>query len=324
MRAAVCERYGPPEVVKVKELPKPVPGDNEVLIRSHASTVDIADVRIRAMRVPRGFGLPARLSMGLFKPKQPIFGMVLAGEIEAVGKDVTRFKVGDKVFGTSGFDFGCHAEYRALPESGALAPMPEGLSYGEAAALCFGAITAITFFRCGKLLKGERLLVNGASGAVGTAAVQIAKHHIGAEVIGVCSGGNAEFVRSLGADEVIDYTKQDFTKGGETYDAIMDMVGNAPFSRVKHLLGADGRVFMVIGNLWQMIQAGSNKRIINGEEDGGAKTLTADVIRSIAEMAEKGVLKPVIDRTYPLEEIAAAHAHVDGGHKRGNVVLTLS
>lgn len=323
MRAAVCERYGTPEVVKVRNVSKPVPDDADVLIRVHASTVDIADARIRALRGPRGMGWMMRPALGFFKPRKPVFGMSFAGVVEQVGAKVSGFEVGDKVFGTTAFDFGCHAEYVVIPEDGALAPMPKDFGFEDAAALLFGAMTAITFFRCGALKRGESLLVNGASGAVGTAAVQIAKNHIGANVTGVCSGANAELVRSLGADHVIDYTKEDYTKGNTTYDVIMECVGNAPFNRVKHLLGSNGRAFMVIGDLWQMIQAGFNKRIINGEEDGGAKTLTSEVIASIAELAESGTLKPVIEKAYELDEIAAAHAHVDTGRKKGNVVLTL-
>ncbi len=324
MRAAICTTYGPPDVVQVVEVPMPSPGPDDVLIRVKASTVDVADARIRALRVPRGLKLPSRLALGVFKPKKAVLGMILAGAVEAVGENVTRFKVGDSVFGTSVFDFGCHADYRCLPADGAVAHLPNGLSFEEAAALCFGALAAITFYRCCKLQHGERVLVNGASGAVGTAAVQIAKHHYGAHVTGVCSGANAELVKSLGADEIIDYTKDDFAKGEASYDTIVDAVGNAPFSRVKHLLGKKGRVLLVIGDLWQMIQAGFNKQIVSGEEDGGAKTITADVMQQIVDLSESGQLKPVIDRAYPLEEIVAAHAYVDIGHKKGNVVLSFA
>lgn len=323
MKAAICTRYGSPDVVVIEDLSKPEASAGELLIRVRASTVDVADARIRALRAPRGLSWMMRPALGFFKPRKPVLGMAFAGEIEAVGAQVSRFKVGDKVFGTKAFDFGCHAEYVTLEENGAVAAIPESLNYAEAAALLFGAMTAVTFFRCGNLKRGEKVLINGASGAVGSAAVQIAKHHIGAEVTGVCSEANGALVTSLGANGVIDYTKEDFTKGSATYDVVMDCVGNAPFSRVKSVLGADGRVFMVIGDLWQMIQAGFSKRIINGEEDGGAKTLTAEVIRQIGEMAEKGHLKPVIDSTFSLEQIVAAHARVDTGRKKGNVVLTL-
>ncbi len=238
MKAAVYERYGPPDVVELKEVEKPTPKDNEVLIKIHATTVTSGDWRARSLVMPAGFGLMGRLVFGVTKPRQPILGTELAGEIEAVGKDVSRFKVGDQVFAFSGAGMGCHAEYKCMPEDGAVALKPPNLTYDEAAAISFGGTTALDFFRRGRLQGGERVLVNGASGGVGTAAVQLARH-FGADVTGVCSTANLELVRSLGATQVIDYTREDFTRNGETYDVIVDTVGTAPFSRSKNSL--DGR-----------------------------------------------------------------------------------
>lgn len=321
MKAIVCERYGPPEVLKIREVEKPTAKDNEILIKVRATTVNSGDTRIRAVRVPLGFGLLVRLGMGFSGPRQPILGFELAGEVEAVGKDVTRFKPGDKVFGSAGFAFGCYAEYRALPESGALAPVPENLTDAEAASLCFGGTTALYYLRRGKLQRGEKLLINGASGAVGTAAIQIAKH-LGAEVTAVCSTANLELVKSLGADRVVDYTKADFTVNGETYDVIMDNVGNAPFSRVRKSLKNGGRFLMVIGNLPEQIQANFQKQVVSAAAKG-EDLVNAETISRIADLGRSRALKPVIDRTYPFEEIVEAHRYVDTGRKRGSVVITL-
>jgi NADPH:quinone reductase-like Zn-dependent oxidoreductase len=278
---------------------------------------------MRALRVPRGLALPSRLALGIFRPRHPVFGFNCAGEIEAVGKDVTRFKPGDQVVASAGLDFGCHAEYRALPGDGAIALKPENITHEEAIALIFGGITARVFFRHGDLERGETVLINGASGAVGTAAVQLAKY-LGAEVTGVCSAGNMELVRSLGADHVIDYTQDDFTKSGATYDLIMDNVGNAPFSRIRKSLRPGGRFLMVIGDLPQMIAGRFRRRVINPEEGTGTEVFTPENFAFLMELAGQGHLKPVIDSTYPLERIAEAHARVDSGHKIGNVVVTIA
>jgi len=320
MRAAVCERYGPPEVVRIVEVPKPQPEPDEVLIRVRATTVNSGDARVRAARVPRGVGLPFRLSMGWSAPKQGVLGFELAGDVEAVGSRVRQFKLEDRVIGSGGFTFRCHAEYRCIAEAGAIAIIPEGMSYPDAVALLFGGVTSLAFFGEGKLKRGEHLLVNGASGAVGVMAIQIAKH-IGAEVTAVCSGSHADLVRALGADHVIDYTQSDFTQAAETYDVIMDNHGNAPYARVKHLLRPGGRFLLVIGDLWQMITAGFNKAIISTNQDGRATN--AENYRHLLDLAQRRVLKPVIDKAYPFEDIVEAHRHVDTGHKTGSVVLTL-
>ncbi len=322
MKAIVYERYGPPDVLELKEVAKPTPKDNEILIKTHATTVTSGDWRARSLDVPIGFGLISRLVFGVSRPRQPILGTELAGKVESVGKDVSKFKVGDQVFAFSGAGMGCHAEYKCMPEDGEVALKPANLTYDEAAAISFGGITALAFFRRGRLQSGERVLVNGASGGVGTAAVQLAKH-FGADVTGVCSTANVELVRSLGANHVIDYTKEDFTENGNTYDVIVDTVGTAPFSRSKNSLKKRGRLLLVLGTLLDMLQIPwvsmtSSKKVIAGPAAGRAEDL-----RFLAELAEAGEFKPVIDRRYPFEQIAEAHSYVDTGRKKGNVIITL-
>ncbi len=323
MKAVVYERYGPPEVLELKEVEKPSPEHDEVLIKIHATTVTTGDWRARSLEMPAGFGLMGRLFFGVSKPRKAILGTELAGEIESVGKDVTKFQAGDQVFAFSGAGFGCHAEYKCMKQDGPVARKPTNLTYEQAAALSFGGTTALHFFRKGKLARGERVLVNGASGCVGTAAVQIAKH-FGADVTGVCSGANVELVRSLGATRVIDYTSEDFTKNGETYDVIVDTVGTAPFARVQGSLKEGGRLLLVLGSFADLLRAPwvsltSNKKIVAGP----APERVEDLI-SLAKLAEAGEFKPVIDRHYPLEQIAEAHRLVDSGRKKGNVVVTVS
>jgi NADPH:quinone reductase-like Zn-dependent oxidoreductase len=318
MKAAVCERYGPPEVVQIREVPTPVPASGEVLIKAVATTVNSGDARVRALRVPRGLGLAVRLRFGLAKPKQPIFGFEVAGQIEAVGAGVTRFQRGDRVVASRDLDFGCHAEYVTVSEQGAVATIPDTLTEPDAVALCFGGVTALDFFGRGELAAGENVLINGASGAVGTMAVQLAKHR-GAEVTGVCSGANAELVRSLGADRVIDYTADDFTRNGQRYDVIVDNQGNASYGRVKGSLAPGGRVLMIYGELWPTITASWQKAAVTGT----AKP-SADHLRTLISLAEQSVLKPVIDSVLPFAQIAEAHRRVDTGHKVGSIVLTFA
>jgi NADPH:quinone reductase-like Zn-dependent oxidoreductase len=320
MKAIVYERFGPPEVLELKELPKPVPGDHEVLIRVRATTVTAGDWRSRSRVVPKGFGFVAGLFLGFTKPRHPILGSELSGEIEAIGKGVTRFKVGDPVFAFSGVNMGCYVEYKCMAEDGPLARKPSNLSHEEAAAISFGGTTALGFLRKGGIKPGDRLLVNGAAGGVGTAAVQLGKH-FGAVVTGVCSTANLELVKSLGADEVIDYTREDFARNGERYDLIVDTAGTAPFSRSKGSLKDGGRLLAVLGSVPDMLRASwvsmtSGRKIIAGSPGWGA-----DDLRFLAGLAESGRFKPVIDRSYPLERIVEAHRYVDAGHKRGNVVI---
>jgi NADPH:quinone reductase-like Zn-dependent oxidoreductase len=284
--------------------------------------VTSADWRVRSQTVPAGFGLLSRLALGVRRPRQPVLGTELAGTVAAAGRDVTRFEVGDDVFAFAGTRMGCHAEYRCMPADGAVARKPPDLSFGEAAALSFGGTTALDFFRRGGLQSGERVLVNGASGGVGTAAVQLARY-FGARVTGVCSAANAALVRSLGAEQVIDYTAEDFTRNGETYDVIVDTAGTAPFSRSRRSLAERGRLLLVLGGLPDLlavpwVSLTSGRKVI-----AGPAAERPEDVRFLAELAEAGHFTPVIDRHYPFEQIAEAHRYVDTGRKRGNVVVTL-
>jgi len=319
----VHERYGPPEVLLAKEWPKPQPKPNEVLIRIHATTVASADRRVRSLDVPLGFGLFSRLFFGITRPRRAILGAELAGVVEAIGRDVTRFAVGDPVFGIDGVRMGGYAQFKCMPQDGALARKPANLSFEEAAALAFGGTTALDFFRRGKLRQGESVLINGASGGVGCAAVQLASD-LGAKVTGVCSAANADLVRSLGASHVIDYTRTDFTRNGKTYDVIVDAVGTALYSRSKASLTPDGRLLLVAATLPQMLHIPwvamtSRHRIVAGPAAERSEDLAL-----LAKLAEVGRFTPVIDRRYAFDEMADAHRYVDSGHKRGNVVVTVS
>jgi len=322
MKAAIATEYGAPNVVQLQDVERPTPNADELLIRIHATTVTSGDWRVRSLNVPTGFGLLSRLLSGLRRPRQPILGTELAGVVEAVGSDATRFEVGDAVFAYSDAAMGAHAEYIALPEDGAIAHKPSNLTFEEAAALSFGGTTALYFLRESDIQHGERVLVNGASGGVGTATVQLAKH-FGAHMTGVCSTGNIELVRSLGADRVIDYTKEDVVERGERYDIIVDTAGTLPFARSKRILNDGGRLLLVLGSLPSMLQIPwvaltSNKKVIAGAASGTAEDLTF-----LASLAETGAFTPFIDRRYPFERIAEAHAYVDQGHKTGNVVVNV-
>lgn len=322
MRAAVYSRYGPPDVVTIKEIEKPVANENEVLIRVHAATVTSGDARMRAMNLPAGFSLIGRLIFGITAPKQTILGSELSGVIEAVGKGVTKFKVGDEVIAFSDAKMGSHVEYKTMSQDGAIARKPANLSFEEAAALSFGGTTALHFFRKGNLKKGDKVLIVGASGSVGSAAVQIAKH-FGADVTGVCSTANVDMVKSLGADRVIDYAREDFTKNGETYDIIVDTTGTAPFPRAKNSLKEDGRLLLVLGGMSDLLRSPlmamtGKKRVV-----AGPTSILPGDLPFLARLAEAGELKPVIERAYPFDRIAEAHGHVDSGRKKGNVVVNV-
>lgn len=324
MKAIVCTKYGPPEVYRLEDVPKPTPNDNEILIRIHASTVTTSGGFMR-----RGEPRFARLFTGLTKPKTPILGTDLAGEVEAVGKDVTRFTVGDPVFAASDTRFGAYAEYTCMPEDGAIALKPANMTFDEAAAVCEGALTALPFLRdTAHIQLGQRILINGASGAIGTFAVQLAKH-FGAEVTGVCSGANVDLVKSLGADRVIDYTVEDFTQVEAEYDIIFDTVGKSSFARCKPALKQHG-IYMTpvltMPILWQMMltaRFGSKKAAFAATGLRPASDKAKDM-QFLKELIEAGKLRSIIDRRYPLEDIVGASRYVDAGHKKGNVVLTVN
>ena len=319
----MARRYGGPEVVSIAEVARPGCKDHEVLIRIHATTVTTGDWRARSLTLPAGFGLLGRLVFGLFGPREPILGTELAGVIEAVGKAVTRFEVGDQVFAFTGASYGCHAEYRTMREDGLFARKPANLSYEEAAALSFGGATALRFLRDkGGIQRGDRVLIVGASGGVGTAAVQIAKH-FGATVTGVCSTTNVDLVRSIGADRVIDYTRADFATAGEKYDIVLDTTGTTSFARAEDALEQGGRLLLVQASFAQTLGLERPPRASRKKVIAGIATVRAEDLRLLGEMAERGEVRPVIDRSYPLENAAEAHAYVDTGRKRGNVVLTV-
>ncbi len=304
MKAIVYTKYGPPDVLELKEVEKPAPKDNEVLIKVYATTVTRGDSRMRSFTVPSWQWLPARIYLGIRKPKRAILGMSLAGVIESVGKNVIKFKKGDAVYAsTFGVNFGGYAEYKCMPENGMLFIKPSNLSFEEAAAIPGGSTMALRFLRNGKVHNGQKVLIYGASGAVGTSAVQIAKF-FGAEVTGVCSNANLELVKSLGADKVIDYTEKDFTKSVENYDVVFDAVGITSSSQCKILLKKKGIYLNVHGS------SGHNGEMI-------------EEYLFLNELIKDGKLKPFIDRVYPMEQIVEAHRYVDKGHKKGNVVITV-
>ncbi|MGO4547723.1 NAD(P)-dependent alcohol dehydrogenase [Paenibacillus sp. 2TAB23] len=302
MKAIICTGYGSPEVLKLREVEKPVPKDNEVLVKVFATTVTSGDCRVRSFKSPVLLWLPMRAVLGFKRPRKPILGVELAGEIEAIGKNVTRFKKGDHVYALTGMRFGGYAEYACLSESGMMAEKPANVIYDEAAALAFGGTTALHFFRKGNIRSGQKVLIYGASGAVGTAAVQLAKH-FGAQVTGVCSASNMDLAKSLGAERAIDYTTEDFTKKGEFYDLIFDAVGKLSKAAAKKALAPNGTYVTVEGQ-------------------GMVKERVEDLL-FIKELVEKGELKPVIDRRYSLAETAEAHRYVEQGRKKGNVVITI-
>ena len=325
MKAVLHTAYGPPDELELKEVEKPVPSDDQVLVRIHATTVTSSDCNVRNLTfAPTWSVLPMRMQFGLRKPKIDRLGIDLAGEVEAVGKDVSRFKPGDPVFGRPDPALGAHAEYICIAEQGVLAMKPAKLTWEEAACLPLAANTALYFVRdLGNIQAGQRVLINGASGGIGTFAVQLAKVY-GAHVTGVCSTSNVEMVTSLGADRVIDYTQEDFASGGETYDVVFDVVGKTSYSRCKNALSKNGlylatlpTIAIVLQTLRTLLVGG--KRVKFGDAKGRAENL-----RFLGELAEEGKLRSVIDGCYPLEQIAEAFRYVEKGHKKGNVVITVA
>jgi len=312
MKAIVCTKYGPPEVLQLKEVEKPIPKDNEVLIKIHAASTTVSDCIVRSGKVNILLWLPMRIFVGFKRPRKSILGLELAGEVEGIGKDVKRFKKGDQVYAFTGKRFGAYAEYTCLPEDGLFMPAdcimelkPSNATYEEAASAPTRGTLALYFLKNGNIQSGQKILIYGASGGVGTFAVQIAKH-FGAIVTGVCSTTNLELVKSLGADHVIDYTKEDFLKKSELYDLVFDAVGKRKSSKIKLLckkaLTSNGKYISV---------------------DDGTPKINIDYLILLRELIEIGKIKPVIDKYYPLEKIAEAHRYVDKGHKKGNVIITV-
>jgi NADPH:quinone reductase-like Zn-dependent oxidoreductase len=319
MKAIVYEKYGGPEVLHLKEVPAPEPKDNEVLVRVHSTSVSSGDVRLR-----KADPFAVRLLFGLFRPKKlSILGMVFAGQIEKVGKQVQHFKEGDQVYGTTSMRFGTYAAFVSLPETGVIALKPAQLSYEEAASLPFGALTALHFLRKANITRGQNILIYGSSGAVGTAAVQLAKY-FGARVTAVCSTGNVAMVKALGADIVIDYSKQDFSKSSEKYDVLFDAVGKSPFAGSVHSLTSTGTYLRVVHMSPTAIARGIWMKMTSAKKlFAGTMKENQDALLFLNQLVEAGSFVPVIDRVYELGQIAEAHGYVEQGHKKGNVVITI-
>ncbi|WP_440118539.1 NAD(P)-dependent alcohol dehydrogenase [Paenibacillus sp. QZ-Y1] len=302
MRAIVCTKYGSPDVLQLRDVAKPTLKDREILIKIHATTVTSGDCRVRSFNSPILYWIPMRLFLGIRKPRNSVLGVELAGEVVATGKSVKRFNQGDQVFALNGMRFGAHAQYICLSEDDPVALKPLNATYEEAAVIPFGGTTALHFLRKGKIKSGQKVLIYGASGAVGTAAVQLAKYY-GAEVTGVCSSANMELVSSLGAEHVIDYTKEDFSKKSQRYDLIMDAVGKVSKAQCSKILTQNGTYVTVDGQ--------------------GIAKVTAEDLILLKELMEAGEIQAVIDRRYPLEQISEAYRYVETGRKKGNVVITV-
>lgn len=329
MKAVVYTEYGSPDVLHLKEVEKPTPKDNEIRVKIYAASVGYGDLLARnfknmrgAFNMPSLFWLPARIEFGFRKPKRQILGAEFAGEVDAIGKNVTRFKKGDKVFGYPGASFGAAAEYLCIPESGLVALKPDNMTYEEASAVPYGALTALNLLRKVDIQPGQKVLINGASGGIGSAAVQLAKH-FGAEVTGVCATPRLAFVKALGADKVIDYTKEDFTQNGETYDLIFDILGKSSFSRCKDSLKQNGRYLLASFKTRQVFRMLWTSRMDSKKVICALSSYKTEDLVFIKTLVEAGTLKTIIDRCYPLEHTADAHRYIEAGHKKGTVVITM-
>ncbi|MFE4833915.1 NAD(P)-dependent alcohol dehydrogenase [Arthrobacter sp. NPDC056691] len=325
MKAASYRRFGAPEVVRIEDIAKPAPRPDEVLIKVHASTVSAADHRARSRSVPAGLKILTALGLGIFRPRNRVLGMDVAGVVEATGSAVTKFRIGDEVVAMLGARFGGHAEYVTVPQDAAITAKPRTMGFEEAVTIVFGGLTARGFLARADVKPGDTVLINGASGAVGTAALQLAKN-LGAHVTAVCSNGSRDPVASLGADRVIDYTAEDFAAGDRTYDVIMDCVGNAPFSRVASSLNPGGKLLLVVADLKGILRASANSRRSGKLVTAGDLKLgyTAEDLAWLVRLADAGRYRAVIDRAYPLSEIVQAHRFVDAGRKKGNVVVRIA
>ncbi|MCM3715991.1 NAD(P)-dependent alcohol dehydrogenase [Alkalihalobacillus oceani] len=318
MRAIVCESYGPPDVLRLEEVTKPAPKREEIVVKILATAVNSADWRMR-----KGEPFPVRFFFGLTKPRRPVLGGVFAGVVEEIGQDVSGLRAGDAVFGVTGMTFGAYADYISLPEKAVLTFKPPAISFEEAASVPFGGLTALHFLKKANIESGQNVLIYGASGAVGTAAVQLAKHY-GALVTGVCSTENVALVRSLGADHVIDYKKEDFTASDEQYDMIFDTVGKASVLSSQKRLKKNGRLILGASGLSQMWQSVTASITTRTKVISGVSAERTDHLITLKELLETGAFRPVIDRCYPLEKIVEAHRYVEKGHKKGNVVITMA
>ena len=322
MRAAVYREYGPPDAIRIEDVPKPEPRDHEILVRVRATTVGTWDSEARAFSFPAWFWLPLRLAMGIRRPRWPVLGQELAGDVEAVGRDVTGFAPGDRVFASVGLGFGAHAEYACVSSRRAVTHMPKNLSYAEATCIPTGGDNALHFLRLARVQPGERVLVNGAAGNIGVMAIQIAKHY-GAEVTAVDSAAKLDALRSIGADHVIDYTATDFTRTGKTWDVIFDLVHESSYSRALAVLDPEGRYIVANPKLRALVRAlwtnrTGDKRVLTQFASSKPEDLVV-----LGELAEAGEIRAAIDRQYPLERAAEAHAYVDSGSRAGAVVLTM-
>lgn len=324
MQAVIWTQYGPPEGLQLQEIDKPTPKDNEILIKIHAATVTAGDCEVRRLDLEMGLGIPLRLFAGIRKPvRLRILGQEMAGEVEAVGKDVTRFKVGDAIFGPVEIGSGAYAEYTCLPENAPLAFKPTNMSFDEAATIPTGGIESTHFLRLANIQPGTKLLINGAGGSIGTYGVQLARH-FGAEVTAVDSGPKLAILRSLGADHVIDYTQEDFAQNEERYDVIFDIVGKHSFARSMRVLKPDGHYLLANPSLSAMIRGFWISRTSGKTITLRPSNQTSEILEYLKDLIESGVLKPMIDRRYPLEQTAEAHRYVESGQKMGNVVITIA
>ncbi|MDR0812119.1 MAG: NAD(P)-dependent alcohol dehydrogenase [Paludibacter sp.] len=322
MKVIICTKYGSPEVLQMQEIEKPIPKDNEVLIKNFATTVTVADCRVRGFNVPKSFWLPARLAMGITKPRNAILGSELSGVIEVVGKNVTKFKVGDNVFAFLDHRMGAYAEYVCIAENDNIALKPENLTFEQSAALSFGGITALYFLQKANISKGEKVLIYGASGSVGTYAVQLAKY-FGAEVTAVCSTENLGMVKNLGADNVIDYTATDLSALNEKFDLFFDAVGKSDIMQNIKIIKPQGRFIHTVADPFTEIKLQRQLSKSKIKLIGGTYNANLEQINFIKNLADKGIIKPVIDKQYAFNEIVKAHKYVDKGHKKGNVVIKI-
>ncbi len=324
MFASSYTQYGSPDVLELIELPTPAPKSNDILVQIVVTTVSAGDWRARSLTMPKGLGLVGRLVFGITGPRKQILGTEFSGVVVAKGADVTNFEIGDAVIGFPGASFGAHAEFITMPANGKVVRKPDNLSFEDAAAIPFGATTAYDFLvNKTKLRKGQTVLINGASGAVGSACVQIAKH-IGAHVTAVCSGRNVALVKEIGADKVINYREQSVISPTDTYDVVVDTVGTLSWAQAQHGIKVGGKMVLIAGKTSDMIFGGIKAKLAGKTMIGGVASEAPDILAAVVQLAAQGNYRPVIDRVFAFDDMQAAHAHVDTGRKRGNVLITVA